>query len=669
MNSVGNAIADVAAEIFTEQEVETNTKELPLGFNNQRYMYEDLREEEWLRGPVRRRFRKLKHRELNDKWGRDGGSQDRIKNEIGDIRPTLKKFRKKHKNIHRVEHLATFTRLVTGVNNRKPYFEGRFSSGNNCEYCKYQHGKIRENDQVHEASCKADEKRHTKVVQKCIQWAIDEAKLTGEEECQGHGRKKDTKEIRRLLGMLQMTWQEDNVWIINGGRRTAAPTQKVLEQLTAEYLKYHHRNGDTVWEEKYKKDMFETVTAANKQTRDNVRALEDTWKMIRRTTGSKVQWRVRGAANRSHSFEEFQSEGHESKFGSNDSPKGEGEGIVAEVRERDLVTHVLEMEKKFKENRISRSTVVTKANAESEMILGKLGYQRIASEERINGSLGIYMKVAEKGKRGQIEVMDGLRALEKWGKEKLRRISPGKYINEIAREPWIEKETQELWEKLVVNAMGWIWDPDADRGVATKRMVQFMSDRGIAAKSAGKIVEKCTGWLFEDYVRDVKEKNTLTIKRKALEQREERRKKERERRLAREKEEKEQKRVEETIKNSEEQMQMALVLLLQPEPNEPHTKKKIGNENQKRTGQGEQNRLDEAGKERIRLEEEKEKAKLDAREKMKEIRARKEKEKTDRERRQITEEETRKEDTEQVGKSTIEQRKNRGVRQEPRDTG
>ena len=44
------------------------------------------------------------------------------------------------------------------------------------------------------------------------------------------------------------------------------------------------------------------------------------------------------------------------------------------------------MEEKFKVNRISRSTVVTKANAESEVTLGKLGYQRIASEERTNGA-------------------------------------------------------------------------------------------------------------------------------------------------------------------------------------------------------------------------------------------------------------------------------------------
>ena len=255
------------------------------------------------------------------------------------------------------------------------------------------------------------------------------------------------------------------------------------------------------------------------------------------------------------------------------------------------------------------------------------------------------------------------------GKIPKNTSSTGNYINEIAREPWAEKETQKRWEKLVVNAMAWIWDPDADRGVATKRMVRFMSDRGIAEKSAGKIVEKCTGWLFEDYVRDVKEKDTLTIKRKALAKREERRKKGRERRLAREKEEKEQKRVEETIKNSEEQMQMALVLLLQTESNEPHTRKNIGNEKQKRTEQEDQNRLEQTGKERIRSEEEKEKAKLDAQEKMKEIRARKEKEKTDRERRQITGEETRNEDTEQVGKGTVKKRKNRRGRQEPRDTG
>ena len=52
------------------------------------------------------------------------------------------------------------------------------------------------------------------------------------------------------------------------------------------------------------------------------------------------------------------------------------------------------------------------------------------------------MKVTKKVEREQAEVMSGLRALERWGNKRSRRISPREYTNEVAREPWAEEETQ-----------------------------------------------------------------------------------------------------------------------------------------------------------------------------------------------------------------------------------
>ena len=221
------------------------------------------------------------------------------------------------------------------------------------------------------------------------------------------------------------------------------------------------------------------------------------------------------------------------------------------------------------------------------------------------------------------------------GNKRSRRISPGEYIKEVAREPWEEEETQGRWENLVVDAMGWIWDPDADRGIATEAMINFMRDRGIAATSAKKIVETCTEWLFEDYVRDSNEKTTFSIKREAMEKREARKQKERERRQEQQKKEKERKRVEETMRKSEQQIQTALELLLEPK-RKTQNKKKRKEVNQERFRQ-KQSEKEKARGQRISSEKQKEKARMEAREKMQETRTTKEKERTDRERQRAAE--------------------------------
>ena len=704
INSVGNATADVAADIYTEKGMDNETEEIPLEYNANRYMYKDTRNEEWLRGPIRRRFRKLKQKELNNKWGRDGRKQDRLKDKIGveEFLPMLRTFRKKHKNDHKVQHLAALTRLVTGVHNTKPHYEGRFGLSNDCQYCKYKHGKQVENDEVHEASCKANEEKHNKVVERCILWALGEAELYDKGKTKWGWDKEEGKKtgVRRLLNKVNLVRREGRVSMVHGGEETGAPSQESLERMTTEYLRYHQGKRGPVRENRYRAEVFKAIRAGNEEKRDKQEVTEDTWEMIQKVMGCDTQWGIK-AANRSRSFQKFFSSKEEQQFGSNEPSKANrSTGIAAEVQGEKLAEHLRELEGMFKEGILEGSAVIIKASKNGRRTLGELGYKKIAAEERTGPDLNIYVKQAAERRKEQTEVLKGTQALEEWGKTGFRKTSPGEYIKETAREPWPEEETESRWHNTVVGAMGWIHGHDADRGVATKQMQQYMQDRGITKTSARRIVKTCTEWLFDDYVRDDNEKRAYYKKSEARERRKVRKRMEEERKRGQQTEEVEdgeteeeeseteeeqdeqeqervttQRRVEESLKESEKQLKRAVDILLNPikhkgdEIDQMRKGERRKRRNHERQNQKERNREEQIRGRETRTEEEKQKAREEARRKMEEARIRKENERKEREGRQDKEDKPGHEPQVKVRDNKKEKKREQEKGQALRDTG
>ena len=99
MNSVGNAIADVLADAFTEGEAKTGeTAQLPKGYNAKRFMLKDTRDEgDWMSGPIRRRLRKLRQRLVLDKW--HGDSQSKVKSQIENLPRLVKTHAKRQSDM------------------------------------------------------------------------------------------------------------------------------------------------------------------------------------------------------------------------------------------------------------------------------------------------------------------------------------------------------------------------------------------------------------------------------------------------------------------------------------------------------------------------------------------------------------------------------------------
>ena len=85
-DSVGNATADLVADMFTKETTnQDGTEELPLGYNNKRYMYEDEDAGGWLRVPIRRKMRKMRRDKVERHWQKRAGSQDEVIKEIGGV--------------------------------------------------------------------------------------------------------------------------------------------------------------------------------------------------------------------------------------------------------------------------------------------------------------------------------------------------------------------------------------------------------------------------------------------------------------------------------------------------------------------------------------------------------------------------------------------------------
>jgi hypothetical protein len=84
----------------------------------------------------------------------------------------VKQFRKKHKG----KHIATLTKLITGVHNQKPHY-GETKKDNHCEYCKWTKGEKHENTAAHETECKDNIQSYEKAIEKYVQLAKDQAKL------------------------------------------------------------------------------------------------------------------------------------------------------------------------------------------------------------------------------------------------------------------------------------------------------------------------------------------------------------------------------------------------------------------------------------------------------------------------------------------------------------
>ena len=239
--SIGNAAADVLADIFTGGETqEADTAELPIGYNNKRWMLQDTKDYQWLTVPVRKKLRADREKHIERKWT-GPGTQNKVKNEIGGLATLLKRFKKEHKGRNK----AMLTRLITGVHNQKPHFEGRFD-GNECEFCKQKGRGPNENTPEHEAGCKYDEERYRNQLLECREIAKHEAELghdniTGERPTEEHIRERN-----KLMQKLRLEEEDGTIYIIDGQTRFRAPTQKLLERVTDNFVRLtekRHRTG------------------------------------------------------------------------------------------------------------------------------------------------------------------------------------------------------------------------------------------------------------------------------------------------------------------------------------------------------------------------------------------------------------------------------------------
>jgi hypothetical protein len=91
---IGNAVADVLADRFTGTETQqADTAEIPMGYNNRRWMLQNTQDYEWLTVPVRKKLRKDRETKVEAKC-KGEGSQNKAKNDSGNLTALLKHFKK-----------------------------------------------------------------------------------------------------------------------------------------------------------------------------------------------------------------------------------------------------------------------------------------------------------------------------------------------------------------------------------------------------------------------------------------------------------------------------------------------------------------------------------------------------------------------------------------------
>jgi hypothetical protein len=237
-NSIGNATVDVLADSFTSRETQqADTAELPMGYNNRRWMLQDTKDYEWLTVPVRKKLRKDRETQIEKRW-KGAGTQNKVRNEIGSLTALLKRFKKTHNGQNR----ATLTRLITGVHNQKPHFEGRFKKENDCEFCKQKGRGNHENTPEHEAECKYDEDRHRENLQKCNEMAEEEAELGDDRSTGERPTEEQVRERNALMQTLPLQEENQTIYIADGKHRIKAPTQKLLTRTTDNFVRHAEKN-------------------------------------------------------------------------------------------------------------------------------------------------------------------------------------------------------------------------------------------------------------------------------------------------------------------------------------------------------------------------------------------------------------------------------------------
>jgi hypothetical protein len=111
------------------------------------------------------------------------------------------------------------------------------------------------------------------------------------------------------------------------------------------------------------------------------------------------------------------------------------------------------------------------------------------------------------------------------GKKGVNEIDSDAFIKMTATDPWKEDETGQKRRTMIVEAMGWMNSPTADRGVQTKAQVNYMTERGVERRSAQRIVTKTTDVMFDEYARDDKRKRKYCKKKLDQRKKQEQRKK------------------------------------------------------------------------------------------------------------------------------------------------
>jgi hypothetical protein len=491
--SIGNATADVLADIFTGGETQqADTAELPMGYNNRRWMLQDTKDYAWITVPVRKRLRTNREKHIEEKWT-GAGTQNAVKNEIGSLTTLLKRFKKEHKGNNK----AVLTRLITGVHNQKPHFEGRFKMENDCEFCKQKGRGKNENTAEHESACKYDEERYRDCLQECREIASKEAELGHSDMAGERPTEEQIRERNKLMQTLQLQEEEGTIFIIDGQNRIKAPTQKLLERTTDNFLKLteeRHRTGA---------QLRQTIRETFKARGGNAEpaANQKTWKMIQGATRSNIQV-GRNPENQSAEVPTFHRIGGGAQF------HKDGVRLTATIAEPDLKQYLQEIDIRLTSDPKMWSTMITRRTETTKRILERKGYKRIATWGlNSRETMDVHIKLGSEGRQPEKQTLIGLEEMGKWNDTVRKSIDKQAYITATAIAPWPQDQTHTKRSTLIIGSMNWMRGTTAARGIETPEQIKYMKDRGISEKTARAIVRKCANKIFRAYVEDTREKH------------------------------------------------------------------------------------------------------------------------------------------------------------------
>ena len=190
------------------------------------------------------------------------------------------------------------------------------------------------------------------------------------------------------------------------------------------------------------------------------------------------------------------------------------------------------MEEQIKKKPNTWSITVTRACTANRKKLRSRKYQRIATGGKMGRRSDVHLKIGSEARTDTKEVLTRLEALQKWGAESFNEINCDAFTKTTAKEPWDQVETTQMRRTMIIEAMGWMTSPTADRGVKTEAQVTHMVKKGLTRRSAEKIVSRTTQQMFDEYAKDARKKRDYC--KKKLDQLERERQKERKTELAKE---------------------------------------------------------------------------------------------------------------------------------------